>query len=88
MVDGDQRAQPGRVTKYGPARRIPIHAELKAALVVLATGQPALDAAKLIVPMLQRFVATDREFARARQAIAPRESPAPLSRNERRHTQT
>ena len=30
---------PGRVTKYGLARRIPIHAELKAALVALAREQ-------------------------------------------------
>ncbi|MCJ2130670.1 DUF2274 domain-containing protein [Methylobacterium sp. E-045] len=31
-------------------------------------GQPAVEAAKLIVPMLQRFIATDRGFSKARRA--------------------
>ncbi len=31
-------------------------------------GQPAVDPARLIVPMLQRFIATDRGFAKARRA--------------------
>ena len=34
------------------------------------SGQPAADPAKLIVPMLQHFIATDRGFAKARRAIA------------------
>ena len=31
------------------------------------TGQPALDPAKLVGPMLERFMATDRGFAKARR---------------------
>ncbi|RRD21533.1 DUF2274 domain-containing protein [Brucellaceae bacterium VT-16-1752] len=31
------------------------------------TGQPAADPRKLIVPMLERFIATDRGFAKARR---------------------
>ena len=34
-------------------------------------GQSALDPARLIVPMLQRFIATDRGFAKARRTSAP-----------------
>lgn len=37
-------------------------------------GQHALEPAKLIPPMLQRFMATDRGFARFRRARAPSES--------------
>ncbi len=32
------------------------------------TGRPVTDPIKLIVPMLERFIATDRGFARARKA--------------------
>ncbi|WP_206049429.1 DUF2274 domain-containing protein [Novosphingobium sp. PC22D] len=31
-------------------------------------GQPAVEPARLIVPMLQRFIATDRGFAKAKRA--------------------
>ncbi|WP_435302505.1 DUF2274 domain-containing protein [Escherichia coli] len=31
------------------------------------SGQPAADPVKLIVPMLERFIATDRGFAKARR---------------------
>ncbi|UHD45746.1 DUF2274 domain-containing protein [Aureimonas altamirensis] len=31
------------------------------------TGQPVPDPVKLIVPMLERFIATDRAFAKARR---------------------
>ena len=34
-------------------------------------GQSAVDPARLIVPMLQRFIATDRGFAKARRALTP-----------------
>ena len=34
------------------------------------SGQPAADPAKLIVPMLQHFIATDRGFAKARRAAS------------------
>lgn len=44
-----------------------LHSDLIAYADVLVreTGQPAADPVKLIVPMLQRFIATDRAFARA-----------------------
>ncbi len=31
------------------------------------SGQPAPDAAKIVAPMIERFMATDRAFARARK---------------------
>lgn len=34
------------------------------------TGQAVGDPVRLIVPMLQRFIATDRAYARARKAAA------------------
>ena len=34
-------------------------------------GQSAVDPARLIVPMLQRFIATDRGFAKARRTLTP-----------------
>ena len=34
------------------------------------SGQPVADPAKLIVPMLDRFMATDRGFAKARRAAS------------------
>ena len=32
------------------------------------TGKPVADPIKLIVPMLERFIATDRAFAKARRS--------------------
>lgn len=32
---------------------------------------PVVDPARLIVPMLQRFIATDRGFAKARRTLTP-----------------
>jgi hypothetical protein len=48
----------------------PLHRELVSYAEVLAreTGQPAADPVKLIVPMLERFIATDRAFAKARRS--------------------
>ena len=34
------------------------------------TGRPVTDPIKLIVPMLERFIATDRGFAKARRATS------------------
>ena len=34
------------------------------------SGQPVADPVRLIVPMLQHFITTDRGFAKARRAIA------------------
>ena len=47
-----------------------LHRDLVAYAEVLAreTSQPAADPVRLIVPMLERFIATDRGFAKARRA--------------------
>jgi hypothetical protein len=46
-----------------------VHRDLVAYAEVLgrATGQPAPDPAKLIAPMIERFMATDRGFAKAKR---------------------
>lgn len=58
--------KPVKVTMELPA---PLHRDLVAYAEILArqTGQPLADPMKLIVPMLERFIATDREFAKARR---------------------
>jgi hypothetical protein len=50
-----------------------IHRDLAAYAEVLAreTGQSISDPAKLIAPMLVRFMATDRAFAKARRKGQP-----------------
>lgn len=60
--------KPVKVTVELPA---PLHRDLVAYSEVLAheTGQPVSDPVKLIVPMLERFIATDRGFARARRGV-------------------
>lgn len=47
-----------------------VHRDLVAYADILSreSGQPINDASRLIAPMIQRFIATDREFARARKA--------------------
>lgn len=58
--------KPVKITVELPA---PLHRDLVAYADILArqTGQPLADPMKLIVPMLERFIATDREFAKARR---------------------
>jgi hypothetical protein len=58
--------KPVKVTVELPA---PLHRDLVAYAEALAgeTGQPIGDPTRLIVPMLQRFIDTDRGFARARR---------------------
>ena len=48
----------------------PLHRDLVAYAEVLAreSGQPAMDPVKLIVPMLERFIATDRGFAKEKRS--------------------
>ncbi|WP_421699750.1 DUF2274 domain-containing protein [Ancylobacter sp.] len=65
----------GPITSDKPVRVVlslpgALHRDLVAYAEVLAreTGEPATDPVKLIVPMLERFIATDREFAKARRA--------------------
>lgn len=82
-IDDDK---PVKITVELPAA---IHRDLIAYGEILGqeAGQPAIQPAKLIAPMLTRFMANDREFNRARrrilsescQSISPRppEPPAP-----------
>ncbi|MCZ8150176.1 MAG: DUF2274 domain-containing protein [Roseomonas sp.] len=62
--------KPVKVTVELPAG---LHRDLAAYANILAreAGQLAGDPVRLIVPMLERFIATDREFAKARRAISP-----------------
>lgn len=48
----------------------PLHRDLVAYADALTreTGQAVADPMKLIVPMLERFIATDRGFAKARRS--------------------
>ena len=66
-VIADER--PVKLTVELPAS---IHRDLVAYGQVLAreTGQGAVAPAKLIAPMLQRFMATDRAFAKLRRGAA------------------
>ncbi len=59
--------KPVKVTVELPA---PLHRDLIAYAEVLAreSGQPVADPVRLIVPMLERFIASDRGFSRARNA--------------------
>ena len=61
--------RPVRLTVELPAA---VHRDLVAYAEALAreTGQPAGEPAKLIAPMLARFIAGDRAFLRARRAGA------------------
>jgi hypothetical protein len=58
--------KPVRVSLDLPAA---VHRDLVAYAEVLAKegGQPVADPAKLIGPMIARFMATDRAFAKARR---------------------
>lgn len=61
--------KPVRVTVELPAA---VHRDLVAYAEVLAaeTAQP-VEPSKLVAPMLARFMATDRPFAKARRGPAP-----------------
>lgn len=69
--------KPVRVAIELPAA---VHRDLVAYAEVLAreTGQAA-EPAKLIVPMLERFMTTDRAFAKARRRSPSEPVPAPRS---------
>ncbi|TSJ63065.1 DUF2274 domain-containing protein [Starkeya sp. 3C] len=55
-----------------------LHRDLTAYAEILGreSGQPATDPVRLIVPMLERFMATDRGFAKAKQAGSSPRPPA------------
>ena len=63
--------RPVKLTVELPAS---IHRDLVVYGQVLAreTGQEAVEPAKLIAPMLQRFMATDRAFAKLRRSSISR----------------
>lgn len=48
-----------------------LHRDLKTYAEILGreSGQPATDPSRLIVPMLERFIATDRGFAKTKRAV-------------------
>lgn len=60
--------KPVKVTVELPAA---LHRDLTAYAEALGreSGQQVGDPVRLIVPMLQRFIATDRGFARARKMV-------------------
>jgi hypothetical protein len=62
-----QDDKPVKLTIELPAA---LHRDLIAYAEVLAreTTQPTIEPAKLIAPMLTRFIATDRAFAKARRS--------------------
>lgn len=66
-LEGIPEDKPVKITIELPAS---IHRDLLAYAEILAcdTGKPINDPIKLIVPMLARFMATDRGFLRARRA--------------------
>jgi hypothetical protein len=66
--------KPVRITVELPAQ---VHRDLVAYAEVLGreNGDAAMEAARLVSPMLQRFMATDREFAKRRRAATPPASP-------------
>jgi hypothetical protein len=60
-----------------------VHRDLVAYAEVLgrATGQTVPDPAKLIAPMLERFMATDRGFAKAKRQVVPQLMPSAAERS-------
>lgn len=61
--------KPVKVTVELPAS---VHRDLIAYAEILGreSGQTSADPVRLIVPMLERFIATDRGFAKARKSKA------------------
>jgi hypothetical protein len=62
--------KPVKVTVELPAD---LHRDLTAYADVLGreNNHPPTDPVRLIVPMLERFIATDRGFAKARKTLVP-----------------
>ncbi len=60
--------KPVKVTLELPAS---LHRDLTAYAEILGreVGQAASDPVRLIIPMLERFIATDRGFAKAKRSI-------------------
>lgn len=71
-----QDDKPVRLTVSLPAA---LHRDLIAYAEILAReAGKAVEPAKLIAPMLEKFIASDRAFARAR--IGAKQSAAPMAR--------
>jgi hypothetical protein len=71
--------KPVKLTVAFPAS---VHRDLVAYAETLAqeTGQPVGQPSKLIVPMIERFMATDRGFAKARRSSGSgKPAPTPPS---------
>jgi len=70
--------KPVKLTVELPAQ---VHRDLMAYAEVLAaeSGQ-AIDPARLIAPMLARFISMDQAFAKARRSIVPKSQYSPRSR--------
>lgn len=68
--------KPVKVTVELPAM---VHRDLVAYAEVLGriTGQAVADPTKLIVPMIERFMSTDRAFTKARRSAQPQTDRAP-----------
>lgn len=66
--------KPVKVTVELPAG---LHRDLVAYAAILGreVGRPVSDPVRLIVPMLERFIATDREFVRAKRSKSSPPSP-------------
>lgn len=66
--------KPVKVTVELPAT---LHRDLVAYAEILAreAGQQSREPARLIVPMLERFIATDRGFAKARRGLVSGQIP-------------
>ena len=60
-----------------------VHRDLVAYAELLgrSTGRPAPDPAKLIAPMVARFMATDRAFAKTRRNANSQPGPASTDRS-------
>jgi hypothetical protein len=70
-LGGIEDDKPAKVTLELPAG---VHRDLVTYAETLAreSGQSAVDPVKLIAPMMARFMATDRAFAKARRASTSR----------------
>jgi hypothetical protein len=72
--------KPVRITIELPAA---VHRNLVAYAEVLGrvSGQPGVEPAKLIAPMIDRFMATDRAFAKARRVAGSQASSLQTERS-------
>jgi hypothetical protein len=72
--------KPVKLTLELPAA---VHRDLVAYAEVLGstTGQVVADPVKLIVPMIERFMATDRAFAKARRETVAQTAPGGAERS-------